>query len=58
MSFFRWAIKATYMLQLYAANFLYSGPVILELHQVFPILVVQILLFPKFNRPLAPTSEN
>ena len=27
-----------------------------RLYQVFPILMVQ-MLFPKFNRPLAPTSE-
>ena len=27
-----------------------------RLHQVFPILMVQAF-FPKFNRPLAPTSE-
>ena len=55
-----WAIKTTYILQLYTANFLYvfnqfrirNGDMVL----FFPILVVQMLFSPKFNRPQAPTS--
>ena len=49
--FLWWTIKATNMLQLYAASFLYGSPVLLELHHVFPILMVQILIFPYLTGP-------
>ena len=36
----------------YGFKFILNG----RLHQIFPVLMVK-MLFPKFNRPLAPTSE-
>ena len=61
---FLWrAIKATNMLQLYTANFLYSLLIHLKLwsssfrlNQVFPILMIQ-MLFPQIQQAPGPDQK-